>query len=339
MKNNIKILFFGLGSIGQRHLINLYGILGKKVDFYAYRSRKRKLTMNTTVEKKTVDVIKKYKIKIIKDINKIEYENIDIIFITNPSSLHLNTALSLKNLKNKYIFIEKPLDASLASYQKFNKLINKNKLKIFVGYNLRFHQCVKKVQKILHENKLGKIYQSTFVYGDNLRNWHKDEDYRTGYAANKKLGGGIVLSSIHEFDLMLALFRNAKIIKSYNDHLSNLIINVEDFSVSVFKNNFLGSKIVSIISLNFFQINKERYIKIICEKGEILADLINFHVFIKTKNKTEKFSYKKNNNLMYQDEVKFFLKVFKDKKIFTNECNHINALKSLKLALKVKSNH
>tara|TARA_B100000787_G_scaffold130602_1_gene99506 strand:- start:5322 stop:6341 length:1020 start_codon:yes stop_codon:yes gene_type:complete len=339
MKNNIKILFFGLGSIGQRHLINLYGILGKKVDFYAYRSRKRKLTMNTTVEKKTVDVIKKYKIKIIKDINKIEYENIDIIFITNPSSLHLNTALSLKNLKNKYIFIEKPLDASLVSYQKFKDLIKKNKLKIFVGYNLRFHQCVKKVQKILYGKKLGKIYQSTFRYGDDLRNWHKGEDYRTGYAANKKLGGGIVLSSIHEFDLMLALFRNAKIIKSYNDHLSNLIIDVEDFSVSVFKNNFLGSRIVSIISLNFFQINKERYIKIICEKGEILADLINFHVFIKTKNKTKKFTYKKNNNLMYQDEVKYFLKIFKNKKTFPPECNHLNALKTLKLALKVKSNH
>ncbi len=339
MKNNIKILFFGLGSIGQRHLINLYGILGKKVDFYAYRSRKRKLTMNTTVEKKTVDVIKKYKIKIIKDINKIEYENIDIIFITNPSSLHLNTALSLKNLKNKYIFIEKPLDASLVSYQKFKDLIKKNKLKIFVGYNLRFHQCVKKVQKILYGKKLGKIYQSTFRYGDDLRNWHKGEDYRTGYAANKKLGGGIVLSSIHEFDLMLALFRNAKIIKSYNDHLSNLIIDVEDFSVSVFKNNFLGSRIVSIISLNFFQINKERYIKIICEKGEILADLINFHVFIKTKNKTKKFTYKKNNNLMYQDEVKYFLKIFKNKKTFPPGCNHLNALKTLKLALKVKSNH
>ena len=339
MKNNIKILFFGLGSIGQRHLINLHGILNKKVTFYAYRSKKRKLAMNTIAEKKTVNIIKKYKIKIIRDINKIANEDIDIIFITNPSSLHLNTILSLKNLKNKYIFIEKPLDASLVSYQKFKDLIKKNKLKIFVGYNLRFHQCVKKVQKILYGKKLGKIYQSTFRYGDDLRNWHKGEDYRTGYAANKKLGGGIVLSSIHEFDLMLALFRNAKIIKSYNDHLSNLIIDVEDFSVSVFKNNFLGSRIVSIISLNFFQINKERYIKIICEKGEILADLINFHVFIKTKNKTKKFTYKKNNNLMYQDEVKYFLKIFKNKKTFPPECNHLNALKTLKLALKVKSNH
>ena len=36
-KKKISFLFFGLGSIGQRHLINLKKILGNKADFFAYR--------------------------------------------------------------------------------------------------------------------------------------------------------------------------------------------------------------------------------------------------------------------------------------------------------------
>ena len=37
MKKKINILFFGLGSIGQRHLRNLKKILNNKANFYAYR--------------------------------------------------------------------------------------------------------------------------------------------------------------------------------------------------------------------------------------------------------------------------------------------------------------
>ncbi len=337
MKNNIKILFFGLGSIGQRHLVNLSKILKKKVDFYAYRDESRKLTIKKG-KSITYDLEKKYKIKLIKNINVIKNKNVDIIFVTNPSSLHLKTVLKLKQLKNKYIFIEKPLDSSLNYYQKFDQLVKKNKLKVFVGYNLKFHQCVKKVQKIISQNKLGKIYHSKFLYGDNLKNWHPYEDYKIGYAANKKLGGGIILSSIHEFDLMLTLFKNAQILKSYSKHISKLKVDVEDFSLSIFKNNFRGNQIISIISLNFFQINRERYIKIICEKGEIVANLIKFEVSIKSNNKIKIFKFKKDNNLMYLDEMKYFLKFYKYRRSFPSEYNQINALKSLKLALKVKNN-
>ena len=73
------------------------------------------------------------------------------------------------------------------------------------------------------------------------------------------------------------------------------------------------------------------------EKGEIYVDLIKYEVRVK-KNKTlNKFKFKKENNLMYLNELKFFLNlVIKNKKI-PNKFNHQNAIKSLKLALKVKS--
>jgi len=337
MKKKLKILFFGLGSIGQRHLSNTIKLLNNNAEISAFRKIKKKFIIPKKGKKLSGDIEKKFSIKLFDKINQIKNKDVDIIFITNPSSLHLNTVLKLKNLKNKFIFIEKPLDSSLNLINKFNLLISKNNLRVFVGYNLRFNSCVIKLLEILNKNKLGRIYQSTFYYGDNLREWHSYEDYTKSYAAKKKLGGGIVLSSIHEFDLMINIFQKTKFINSHNAKISNLKMDVEDFSISNFENEIFGQKLISTVNINCFQRNKERYIKILFEKGEIHADLIKYEVRVK-KNKTlKKFKFKKDNNLMYLNELKFFLDlVIKNKKI-PKKFNHQNAIKSLELALKVKS--
>ena len=338
MKKKINVLLVGLGSIGQRHLRNLSTIFGEKIRFFAYRKKNKKILLNNFGDKIKGNVEKKYKIILIRDLEKLDNNKIDIVFITNPSSLHIQTIIKFKKFKNKYFFIEKPLDSTLDKYDKFINFIKKKKIETFIGYNLRFHPCVKKAKEILNKrNKLGKILQAHFYYGDNLKNWHKYENYKTSYASNKKLGGGIVLSAIHEFDLMFALFENAQIIQSYNDHLSDLKINVEDFSISVFKNNYRKNKIISVVMLNFFQLNKERYVKIIFEKGLIYLDLLKFKVSLFEKDKFKHFQYKKNNNLMYLNELKFFLSFYQNKKKIPKEFNYINGLKTLKLALKVKN--
>ena len=54
----LKILFFGLGSIGQRHLINLHRILGSRADFYALRKTRNKYIIKSS-KKSSVDIEKK----------------------------------------------------------------------------------------------------------------------------------------------------------------------------------------------------------------------------------------------------------------------------------------
>lgn len=338
MKNKIKVLFFGLGSIGQRHLTNITKLLTKNLKISAFREIKNKFIIPKKGKKKSGNIEKKFDINLIDDIKKIKNKDVDIIFITNPSSLHLSTILKLKNLKNKYIFIEKPLDASLNLINKFNHLIKKNNLRVFVGYNLRFHSCVIKLLKILNKNKMGKIHQSIFYYGDDLQNWHSYEDYTKSYAANKSLGGGIVLTSIHELDLMLNIFKKTKFINSYNTKISNLKLDVEDLSISNFENEIFGQKLISTINLNCFQKNKERYIKILFERGEIYTDLIKYEIRIKKDKRSKIFKFKKNNNLMYLNELKYFLDLAIKKKKIPRRYNQLNAIESLKLALKVKAN-
>ena len=139
MKRNINILFFGLGSIGQRHLRNLKKLLSNKVNFYAYRKTRHVPLLDNKGNKIKGEVEKKFNISTITDLNFVDEFNIDIVFVTNPSSLHINSILKLKNLKNAYIFVEKPLDSSLKNYNKFLNHIRKNNIKIFIGHNMRFH--------------------------------------------------------------------------------------------------------------------------------------------------------------------------------------------------------
>ena len=336
-KKKISFLFFGLGSIGQRHLINLKKILGNKADFFAYRKIGKKKIIHQKYGNSSKNIEEKYNIKSVKNLKSINSINPDIIFITNPSSLHIRTFLKLKNLKNKYCFIEKPLDSSLKFIKKFENLIKKNNFNTFIGYNLRFHDCVQKILSILKKNNLGKINYASFYYGDSIENWHKYEDYKKSYAAQKKLGGGIVLTSIHELDLMLYLFGNAKYINSHYSKISELKLNVEDFAVSTFENSFNKKKFISTVILNCFQVNPQRYIKIILQKGTIFVDLIKYQIKISTKSTTKKVYFKNDHNLMYLRQLRYFLSLYNKNINVCQKFNHTNAIKTLKIALDIKS--
>ena len=60
------------------------------------------------------------------------------------------------------------------------------------------------------------------------KNFHKYENYKSMYAA-RKLGGGVVLTQIHEIDYLMDLFENYEInILRKWQKISNLSLDVED---------------------------------------------------------------------------------------------------------------
>ena len=333
----INCLFVGLGSIGQRHIRNLRKILGKNINFYAFRQIKNVPLINKNGKKIKGSIEERYNIKLINKLDRIFRVNVDLVFITNPSSLHIKTVLRLKNLKNSYIFIEKPLDSNLKKIKELKYFLKKNNNKVFVGFNLKLHPGYLKLKDIINKNKtLGKLNYSIFKYGENLKNFHKYEDYRASYASKRSLGGGVCLTSIHEIDMMLDLFTHSKVVNYHSDNISNLKIDAEDFSVSTHKNFFLKNKILSIIILDFFQANTERYIKLIFEKGEIFLDIHRFQLTITTSKSSKKYIFKKDKNLMYIDEIKIFLNLFKKNKKIPINFSLENAIKSLEIAIKIK---
>ena len=116
----MKILFVGLGSIGQRHLRNLKKFF-PKFKILAYRKLNRKLSLNNKNRVLKFDLNKRYNIKVFRNFEKALIEKPDAIFICNPTSMHMKYALAAAK-KKIHVFIDKPLSHNLKNVKKLEKL-------------------------------------------------------------------------------------------------------------------------------------------------------------------------------------------------------------------------
>ena len=179
----MKVLFVGLGSIGQRHLRNLRRLKGDSVEIIAYRVQRKVPVLNDSLQvEKGTDLAKKYGILEFDDLNEALNEKPDIAFITNPTSQHVETAFKAAQA-GCHLFIEKPLGSSMEGVEELVKLVKSKKLVVTVAYQLRFHPGLKQVHRWLQEKRIGKLISASLRQGEYLPNSHPYEDYRVGYAA------------------------------------------------------------------------------------------------------------------------------------------------------------
>jgi len=185
-------LIIGAGSIGQRHISNLKRIGVDNI--VALRSKKGHF-------KKLAEELK------VIEVNNWEEaiaNNPDIAIISNPTSLHVETARKVVN-HVKGIFIEKPLSDSINECQHLIDIMNKKKVTSFIGHNMMFHPIVKNIIKFYNQNDIGEVVNIQCQVGQWLPDWHPYEDYKHAYYARKDLGGGVALTLIHEIHLALEL--------------------------------------------------------------------------------------------------------------------------------------
>lgn len=298
----MKILIIGGGSIGQRHLRNLMNLGIKDIAV---------LDVN---EKKLKEVEKKYQVKTYKKLESALREKWDATFICTSPASHTEIALVLIEKKIP-IFMEKPLSDNFQNIQTLINKIKKNEIPVMMGYNLNFHPQFEEVKKILEGKLLGKIWGVRVSFGQYLPGWHPWEDYRYGYSAQRKLGGGIVLDAIHEIDYLYHFFGKVKKIFALTEKVSNLKIDTEDYAEIIFwfKNGLNGE-----IHMDYLQRTPSRNLEIIGEKGTLIWDLINTELkYFLVEDK--KWHFKKINNFDYNQtyikEIKHFLNCLKgDKK-------------------------
>lgn len=337
----MKILIIGLGSIGQRHLRNLRTI-EPKANFYAIRKKRDVPLLSNYNKVLKADIKKKYKLKYFKSLDEIISNNIkiDCAFVCTPSSEHVSQTIEL--LKNNiHCFVEKPLGSSLKQIRRLETLLKKKNLITMMGYQLRFNPLIQYLEKIINtKSKIGEIITAHIHHGENIKDFHPYEDYRVSYASNKKLGGGVILTQIHEIDYFLHIFRNYKIIKStfFSSKISDLDIDVEDILSSNFILEKNKKKIITTINLNFFEIPKKRKICLIGKKGSIEACLNSNKIKIYTSSKIIEKKFKFNKNDIFLKELKFFISKIKSKSKISDSLNLINGIKTLRFALKLKQN-
>lgn len=337
----MNILILGLGSIGQRHLRNLRKI-DKKINFYAVR--KKFFTPHLDNKNKVIkgDIKKKFNIMYLKNLDQINKDrlSIDAAFVCTPSKFHIDEAIWLAK-NNINIFVEKPLGSSLKNLNILTKLITKKKnYQHMMGFQHKFNPIILKLKSLLKKKVIGEPYFVGIHHGEHIKDFHPYEDYKKSYAARKVLGGGVILSQIHELDYMIFLFDDYKI-KFQNSivgKISDLDIDVEDTCAAQFLLSQKNKKIICQIHTNFYEKPKKRQINIIGKRGKIFCDLNSGKIIKFSNNKKKSFHFKIERNKIFLNEIKYFIKHVKKNKKIDKKLDLLNGAKSLRLAMELKKN-
>jgi len=317
----MKILIFGMGSIGQRHVRILQSLSRKDIEIGAFRSRK----FNWVISDKLgadldKDPCEHYEIKCFYDIEEAFAWNPDIAFITNPISMHIETAI-LAAQNNCHIFIEKPLGSSLEEAQELLAITKEKKLCCMVGYQTRFHPAYIRIKNLLENNTLGSLTHASLHFGEWLPGMHPYEDYRISHAAKKNQGGGVILCLSHEVDLAYWLFGKPSSVYASGGHLSSELEldGVEDTANLILNCSSLKGDFPVNIHLDFLQKPPTRKILIIGSKGKVE---FNYHtnemaLSILPEGNEEITSYSDfQRNDMFKSEVEQFIESIElDKKV------------------------
>jgi len=212
----INIALFGLGRIGSMHAQNIF--LNNKCSLqYVF-------DIDQALAKK---IAKKFNSISIEN-TRIAYndKNVDVIFITTPTSTHIKYIMEAVKFK-KTIFCEKPLDLNINKINECKKFIKKYNSKIQVGFNRRYdpgHYALKKSIQIGEIGKLEKIIITS-------------RDPAPPSMAYLKVSGGIFRDmTIHDFDLIRFYLGNDEVkeIFATTTNLSDLRIKkINDYELAM----------------------------------------------------------------------------------------------------------
>lgn len=301
----LKVCFIGLGSIGTRHLNNL-----KRICFESN-------------EPLIVDVLSSRKSRMYEDINHIYYsyselpDDYDLMFITNPTSLHFETIEQTKE-KARLYFLEKPV---------FSKWIpdldyyyEEHKHQYYVACPLRYTNVLQYIKQTYSPENMVCIRSICSSY---LPDWRPGVDYRKVYSARKELGGGVVLDLIHEMDYMTYLLGMPLNIMGQAGRVSNLEIDTEDIAEYILQYEHTFAE----IHLDYFGRVSRREIEIFTNEDVIVGDLN--HNCIRFLKSGEVKSFNENTNDRYLRELKCFLELYHGIRVNENDISHANEITHL----------
>jgi len=261
----MKFLIAGLGSIGRRHFRNLIA-LGEK-DIILLRSHRATLPD---------DELAGYPIE--TDIHEaLKRHKPNAVIVANPTALHLDIAIPAAEA-GCHILLEKPVSNSLERLDTLQNAAQKSGSKILVGFQFRYHPTLNKARELIQSNALGKILTVHVHWGEYLPQWHPWEDYRQSYAARADLGGGVIRTLTHPLDYLRYLIGEVDSLWSFNGHISDLELDVEDVAEIglKFSNGAIGG-----VHLNYFQRPPVHRLEIVGTNGTLRWDnadgILHFH--------------------------------------------------------------
>jgi predicted dehydrogenase len=333
----MRILMIGLGGIGQRHTRNLRALLGDSAEIIAYRVRRQMHMVTPTMgADANRNVEDEYSIRVVLSLDQALAEKPEIAFVCNPSSLHVPAALACIRAGCD-VFIEKPVSDSLDGTEELVRTAAEQSRIAMVGYQLRFHPCLRKLAETVQSGVLGSLLAVRATIGEYLPNWHPYEDYRQMYASRADLGGGVILSQIHEFDYLYSIFGLPTRIYALGGHWSELEMDVEDTASILMECTVAGRPLPIQLHQDYLQSPPSRQCEVIGDRGRAVMDLHSLTVTVFTRgNPTPAVhSYAGfERNQLFLDQTAHFLECVKNRKRPVVDLQ--GGIQSLRMALAVK---
>jgi predicted dehydrogenase len=280
----MKIIFFGLGSIGQRHARLLLKHFDHKV--YAFRS-------GAAPKQNALNIPELYSWEDVASLSP------DVAFIANPTDLHLRTAIACAKL-GMNLFIEKPIDRTCEGLDELMGIVEQKGLSTYVAYCLRFHPVIKELNEFLADKSSPHVRA---VVSSHLPDWRPGLDYRANYSADEKRGGGVVLELSHEVDYCTHFLGKPITIGGQFGKSSALEVKCEDFADLVMK----CEKGICNLHMNFFSRKPERYVHIDLPNSDfITGDLIKNTVTKNVGRRETVNEFKFERDDMFVEQLKHF---------------------------------
>jgi predicted dehydrogenase len=306
----MKALFVGLGGVGQRHLRNLRTLLGDSVDVLAFRRRGLTQTLTDKLEIEPNAVLEqKYGVRSFTSLEAALAEKPRVTFVCNPSSLHVEVARAAAEV-GSHLFVEKPISDSLDGLDALASVVEGKKLASLVGYQLRFHPLLRALAGYLDAGAVGPVLAVKAEVGEYLPAWHPYEDYRQMYASRRALGGGVILSQIHELDYLYSFFGLPKRIFALGGHLSSLEVDVEDVASVSMEHVVDGRTLPIHLHQDYVQRPPSRTCVVVGDQGRIALDFHQLAIRVfdgKGRIAEERAFPGFERNQLFLDEMKHFL--------------------------------
>lgn len=311
MKTNYKIGMIGLGSIGMRHLHNIISVLSERNKSYT-------IDLIRSGRGKELDKETKQFINEIYHSCEDAPNDYDIIFITNPTHLHLET-IKKYVYKTKHMFIEKPvidrIDIDIDELTLLEDGI------YYVACPLRYTDVI---QHLKHKCDLNKVYCARVICSSYLPDWRPSIDYRATYSAHKDQGGGVSIDLVHEWDYLCYLFGVPEQVFNISGKYSNLQIDSDDLSLYIAKYKNMAAE----VHLDYFGRKTMREIHLFTDEDTIVGDITNSEIRYLKSGRT--ISFKETRNDFQCKEIVYFFDVVEGREINHNDIE--TAFKTLRIA-------
>jgi predicted dehydrogenase len=196
-----KVLFVGLGGAGQRHLRILRRLLPDITVCSAYRHTATTplLRADFTVDERS-SVESEYGVKRFESLESAFADRPDLTVIATPTSCH-RAAMMRAMEAGSAVLVEKPWAENLDEFAAFRDGMLSKDLPFLISFQRRFHPLIAAARDAIARGVIGKPIAASFTVFSNVRAWHPYEDWHQLYAVQPQLGGGVLLTEIHEIDL------------------------------------------------------------------------------------------------------------------------------------------